>query len=47
MAPAACASLQVSLAVSHLCGKGKELEGKLITGSLRDMHFDQLDLNFK
>lgn len=44
MTPAACASLQVSLAVSHLCGKSSGLEGRLITGSLRDMHFDMLDL---
>lgn len=44
MTPAACASLQVSLAVSHLCGRSSDLEGKLITGSLRDMHFDLLDM---
>ena len=43
-APAACAALQVSLAVSVLCGRGSELEGRLITGSLRDMHFDIFDL---
>lgn len=43
-APAACAAMQVSLTVSVLCGRGAELEGKLITGSLRDMHFETFDL---
>ncbi len=45
MTPAACASLQASLAVSHLCGRSSGLEGRLITGSLRDMHFDLLNLS--
>ena len=47
MTPAACASIQVSLAVSHICGRSSELEGKLITGSLRDMHFDVLDMGLE
>ena len=45
MTPAACASIEVSLAVSHLCGRNADLEGKLITGSLLDMHFDLLDMS--
>ena len=47
MTPAACASIEVSLAVSYLCGRASDLEGKLITGSLRDMHFDLLDMSFE
>lgn len=46
MTPTACASIEVSLAVSCLRGRSADLEGKLITGSLRDMHFDLLDLRF-
>ena len=44
-APSACAALQVSLAVSILCGKQPVCEGRLITGSLCDMRFDTIDLN--
>ncbi len=47
MTPAACASIEVSLAVSHLCGSATDLEGKLIAGSLRDMHFDLLDMSLE
>ncbi|MBO5514276.1 MAG: HesA/MoeB/ThiF family protein [Mogibacterium sp.] len=47
MTPAACASIEVSLAISCLCGRASDLEGKLITGSLRDMHFDTLNMSFE
>ncbi len=47
MTPAACASIEVSLAISCLCGRASDLESKLITGSLRDMHFDTLNMSFE
>ena len=47
MTPAACASIEVSLAISCLCGRASDLEGKFITGSLRDMHFDTLNMSFE
>ena len=46
MTPSACASIEVSLAISCLCGRASDLEGKLITGSLRDLHFDILNMSF-
>ena len=47
MTPAACASIEVSLAISCRCGRASDLESKLITGSLRDMHFDTLNMSFE
>lgn len=42
--PAACAALQVSLAIRYLCGSRSALDGKILTGSLEDMRFDTVDL---
>lgn len=42
--PAACAALEVSLAVSALCGHGTTPEGTLITGSLRDIEFHKIKI---
>ncbi|MBQ3292284.1 MAG: HesA/MoeB/ThiF family protein [Mogibacterium sp.] len=38
--PAACASIESALAVRCLCGRATPLDGKLLTGSLKEMDFD-------
>lgn len=43
--PAACASLQVSLAVRYLCGLGVPEDGTLYVGSLVDLNFHTIDLS--
>ena len=42
--PAACAALEVSLAVRFLCGLDAPPEGTLFAGSLRDLRFGSVDL---
>lgn len=43
--PAACAALEVSLAVSFLTGQESPLEGILLTGSLKDIQFHTVNLS--
>lgn len=43
--PAACAALEVSLAVRYLCGHDVPKGGTLIAGSLRDLRFGSVDLS--
>ena len=42
--PAACAALEVSLAVRYICGHDLPKDGTLIAGSLRDLRFAAIDL---
>ena len=42
--PAACAALEVSLAVRFLCGHDLPSSGTLFAGSLRDLRFGSVDL---
>ena len=42
--PAACAALQVSMAVRYLCGRGTEQDGDLFIGSLKDLSFESVHL---
>ena len=42
--PAACAALEVSLAVRYLCGHDVPSDGTLYAGSLRDLRFGSIDL---
>lgn len=42
--PAACAALEVSLAVRYLCGLDAPSDGTLYAGSLRDLRFESVDL---
>lgn len=42
--PAACAALEVSLAVKYLCGHDVPPDGTLYAGSLMDMSFAAIDL---
>ena len=42
--PAACAAVQVSLAVRYLTGHDVPQEGSLFAGSLRELRFDSIDL---
>ena len=42
--PAACAALEVSLAVRYLCGYDVPSDRTLYAGSLRDLHFWSIDL---
>ena len=42
--PAACAALEVSLAVRYLCGNDVPPDGTLYAGSLRDLRFGSIDL---
>ena len=42
--PAACAALQVSMAVRYLCGRAKDRDRDLFIGSLRDLSFEQIHL---
>ena len=42
--PAACAALEVSLAVRFLCGHDLPSDRTLYAGSLRDLHFWSIDL---
>lgn len=42
--PAACAALEVSLAVRFLCGLDVPTDGTLYAGSLRDLRFGSVDL---
>lgn len=42
--PAACAALEVSLAVRYLCGLEIPSDGTMYAGSLRDMRFEAVDL---
>ena len=44
MTPAACAALEVSLAVRYLCGKELPAQGVLYAGSLNDLVFSAFDL---
>ena len=44
MTPAACAAIEVSLAVRYLCGHDVPPAGTLYAGSLRDMRFESIDL---
>ena len=38
--PAACAAIEASIALEHLCGRETTLDSSLLIGSLRDMNFD-------
>ena len=42
--PAACAALQVSMAVRYLCGHVSDHDGDLFLGSLRDLSFESVHL---
>ena len=42
--PAACAALQVSMAVRVLCGRASERDSELFVGSLRDLSFETIRL---
>ena len=44
MTPAACAAVEVSLAVRFLCGRALPPAGTLYAGSLMDMRFGAIDL---
>ena len=44
MTPAACAAVEVSLAVRYLCGHDLPSPGTLFAGSLRDMQYGVIDL---
>ncbi len=44
MTPAACAAIEVSLAVRYLCGQDVLSPGTLLAGSLSDMLFGVIDL---
>ena len=44
MTPAACAAMEVSLAVRYLCGHDVPPAGTLYAGSLRDLRFESVDL---
>ena len=40
--PAACAALQVSMAVRYLCGRSTEHDRELTVGSLKDLSFESI-----
>ena len=42
--PAACAALQVSMAVRYLCGRASDHDRELLIGSLKDLSFESVIL---
>lgn len=42
--PAACAALQVSMAVRYLCGRASDHDRELLIGSLKDLSFESVVL---